>query len=70
VDLVRQQLDPDDPRLQGLDEMRRQAQAYQQASCERCGTQFEASRLHAESYAVGGYRTVCPRCNRELAGLP
>lgn len=70
VDLVRQQFGPDDSRFQVLDEVLRQAQAYQQASCERCGTQFEASTLHAESYTVGGYRTVCPHCNHELATLP
>jgi hypothetical protein len=70
VDAARQQLGQADPRLQQLDEVLRQAQAYQQASCERCGAQFEASTLHPESYAVGGYRTVCPRCNRELVGQP
>jgi hypothetical protein len=58
------------PAGQALREVLRQAQAYQHASCERCGTPFEASTLHEESYAAGGYQHVCPRCNRELGGQP
>ncbi len=67
---VQQQLRESDPRRQVLDDVLRQAHAYQQASCERCGTQFEASRDHAESYAAGGYSQVCPRCNQDLGGQP
>ncbi len=67
---VHQHLRNSNPRRHALAEVLRQAHAYQQASCERCGAQFEASRLHEESYAVAGYQQVCPRCNRELGGQP
>ncbi len=70
ADETLQQVGADTPRGQALGDVLRQAHAYQQASCERCGTQFEASMSHAESYAVGGYSHVCPRCNRELGGQP
>jgi hypothetical protein len=68
VDAVQQQLGKDHPQLSALDDVMRQAHAYQQAACERCGVAFTQSTLHAESYAAGGYSRVCPRCNRELGG--
>ncbi len=67
---IRDQFDAHDGRFQALDEVLRQAQDYQQTSCERCGAPFQREALHAESYAVAGYDSVCPRCNRELGGAP
>ena len=70
VQEVRQRFGPRDGRFQTLDDVVRQALAYQHTSCDRCGTPFRREALHPESYTVAGYAAVCPRCNRALGGAP
>lgn len=67
---TRDHFEVDDGRFRALDDVLRQAHAYQQTSCERCGAPFQRHSLHAEEYVVAGYAHVCPRCNRELGGAP
>ncbi len=70
LDAVQQRVDEDDSRFRPLADLLRQAHAYQNAACERCGEQFQAQTNHPEFYPAGGYSKVCPRCNRELADRP
>ncbi len=70
IQAARNRFGTSDHRLAALDNVLRQAQTYQQTSCERCGAPFRREALHAESYAVAGYARVCPRCNRAVGGVP
>ena len=70
VPAARQRFGPRAGRFQALDDVVRQAQAYQHTSCDRCGTPLQQEALHPESATVAGYATVCPHCNRAVGGAP